>query len=175
MHAKSIFILLSISITPLFFSCGIITEQECDECVEFARFANACYAYFQEERNIEFECYKGLDLDPDNICTQTKIDAGECQYLGSYFFDEEGYWELEENECNNIFDHYASCKNMKRTKKRAFSFVEQRKYYDGLEDDNGNYCRGWFWDDQDTTRWKLEKAAEKRECEEYFEILQDEW
>ena len=156
--------------TFLFQSCGVITEQECDECVEDARFLSACRDYFSEEYGIIPDCYKDVELNPDNICTTEKIEEGICEYLGSYLYDDEVIAQLSTNyeNCKGFFDYYTSCKNLKSNRKSGLNASDQRAYYDGKEESTGNYCRRWFWDDEED--WKGEKLIEKQACEEYADL-----
>jgi len=154
-------------------SCGFITEQNCDECWESARFANACSDYLEEEIGLAFDCYKSVDLDPDSVCTSEKFQNGECDGLGWYYFSDEDFEQLAanlENEtCNSLIDWYASCKTYERNRKKGLNAIDQWEFYNGkINEEVGEYepaCRTWIGDEKSD----VEKAIEKRDCEAWAE------
>ena len=150
--------------------CGIVTEQECDECFEDARFHEACDNYFAEKYAISFDCYSGVDLQPDCFCNSDDENNDACFVdgdfqLGAYEFgnpDCEVELDPEDYRCESFADNYDSCTNWKNTRKEALSRDEEKRYYSSEE------CRRWAWDDND---WSIEKAIESRDCEEFAELI----
>jgi hypothetical protein len=154
----------------LLLGCGVVTEQECDECFEDARFHQACDNYFAEQYSIAFDCYNGIELDSDCFCNGEDVDNDACFIdgmfqLGAYEYETpECVIEFDplETQCDSLSDHYNSCTNWKNSKKEAFSKAEQKEYYSSDE------CRRWAWDDED---WSLEKAVETRDCEAFAQMI----
>ena len=156
-------------ILGLLISSCVITEQECDECIEFARFANTCDEYFQTEYNISFNCFTDIELNTDQVCTSEDVTMETCEEIGTYQFND---YELESaltTTCESFWDYYSSCRKLEKTRKKALNFEDQRALYDGEENAQGNYCRRWMGDDEED--WELEELEEQRDCAAYAEYV----
>lgn len=161
--------------------CGIVTEQECDECVEYARFADACHDFLKSEYDISLACSVDLEYEPDRFCTQSFVEENQnrdnlssdeqrCidaalngERLGWYMYTLDDFNVIGSSTCESQWDYYSGCQSKKRAKKKAMNAAEQFEYYQSDE------CRRWFWDSKEL--WALETAVEKRDCEEFYTLL----
>jgi len=150
-------------------ACGWVTEQECDECVEDARYHAACH------ESVSGPCWKDVSLEPC-ICTAEMVDLypNRCETIGDVMniwqddedivqlLDEPVYsacyssyehmWDnIDNGVCSSFFDYYSSCRSVKNARKASLNFRNEREYY--------GECRRWFWDANSESEMNIENRV----------------
>ena len=153
-----------------------LREQECNECIGYAGFYDACGLFLEEQYNVQLECFDSTKILKECFCTSDDIGNSEstiCQTnddIGAFKADLavcsiDYSLLLSAEECEFV-QALESCRAMKKARKKALNFSDQREYY------GSDSCRRWFWDDKED--WKAETAMEQQECEQYMNALLEE-